>query len=157
MKVLFILCLLASVASADSSNTYQFMNEKGSVVTRHPERAAPRCVSPNAEKRVRDIAVLDPKFTIGHGQITMTWVKDGKVHSLASDDVVEYKHGLSTGIWHVPPKEGVGKIDIKITIDPWLSTSPDGSTWVPQMTVDSIETNNGVACYEEWVAEGVKL
>jgi hypothetical protein len=155
--VLIWIVLLASVASADSSNTYQFMFNKNGLVTQHPERAAPRCVSPNAERRVREIAQLDPKFTIGHGQVTMTWIKDGKSHSWAADDAVEHSHGMTTGIWHVPPAEGVGQIDIHITIDPHKPVTPDGSTVVPEMTIDSIQTNNGVSCYEEWQAEGVKL
>jgi hypothetical protein len=154
--------LFCSVASAD---TYQFPYAKGSVRKDHPVNASPRCVSAAAEKRVRDIAKLNPKFTVGHGQMTMTWFADGKQQTTAADDVVETFNKAkipeladATGIWHIQT-DSATKIDMKVRVEPFgpCTEALTCATHVPQLTVDAIQSYDAMYCYEEWQSTGVKL
>lgn len=143
MKVVALLAVLGSVASAD---TFKFEHDKGRMVEAH----AGSCASPSATKRLTDFVAKDLKITIGKSQMT---VLAGDVTS-AADRVIN-----NVGEWLFPPGANGASITVLVDINAlgWCTESKTCATHTPTVRIAIIQRYKGGECYEAWNGDGVKL
>lgn len=143
MKVLLVLCVLASVASAD---TFKFDHVKGHMVAAHTGS----CASPMATKRLTDFVEKDLKITVGKDQMT---VLAGDVTS-AADRVVG-----NVGEWVFPPGANGASITVLVYVNAlgWCTEARTCATHTPTVRIAIIQRYHGGECYEAWTGDGAKL
>lgn len=149
MKVLLVLCVLASVTSVAlpvSADTFKFDHDKGRMIEAH----ANSCASPKATKRLTDFVAKDLKITVGKGQMT---VLAGDVTSSA-DRVIN-----NVGEWLFAPDANGASLTVLVHVDTlgWCTEARTCAAHTPTVRVAIIQRYKGSECYEAWTGDGAKL